>query len=643
MSRNNKLWDAAFDLTRRYIEHRARNSEERAIYMDYMSDRDWRNRDFNELIDAIVAAGKNIEDVYYRDGDSDEEVLKAGIADIVDGHYAAAALKDKDYARGLSNRVYDEMKESVERMDKLLSRSRGRDRDDRDDRRRDGRDDRYDDRDDRDDRGRGGSRERSYGERRDNRDNRDDRDNRGGYRNESKTRTGDDDAWRVLATLESGDDVVEETRDSRDDRDDRRERSEPVRHEPVHVPEVFDYEERSPIEGPDHRKADPYSDFWLQGEHWIVAHKSPWELCPEHGSSIPQLHDINTHIKYHVKDDSGFVREELTEMTEDNRYVNHELRNDRGEEQSERRRTATFDFAKSRAEAAGTEFNETEFKATENKTVRLVEMISQIDQSDLKLHDGRPVDSMAAAVFVARSKLAKTGHSVIGYSLKRTVVPCTSWAQLDLIDEVFNSNNLAAAQERLQTLKPDFDPAVWNALNQRYTETFLRTLRYQFQLKVVDSMNFALHYDKVLAKLGSTKGQEVAAGFASRTRFVNTIACGHLERGQVADMTDDLYDSAGDPIPTVVFVDFLAMASVDATLDQLGLGAVLNKETAGVSITSAGQNQLCTAIRVLYQNLDNALPAEAKVRVLLSTSDNRLVEILPFAGKMESFILVSAD
>jgi hypothetical protein len=650
MSRENKFWDAAYDEATRYIKDKARDSDLRDAYYKMMSDRGWRCAAFNELIDVIADSEREIFRKYADDRKSDAEALEDAIADIVDGHFASVILADRKLADELSNRTYDQMKDAEERFLEVCRPSRGN-------RRRRDEDDRDDDR--RDDYG-GGSR-RGSRDRGDRRGDRSSDDYGSGSRGERKSRDSkrrtsdadDSDPWSLITQLEDGfngdsDDNRKPEREERPverERERDRDRSSDERPHPDSV-ESLVHQKKHRVEGPDFTKADPFGEFWVAGEHWVVAHRSKWEITSTHASDdddnagfIPSWHDLNLYVKYYVKDADGNVREELEDVTKENSYLNQEVRDARGEENPERRSAAVSLKA---ARSTGDTLDHVDApSAAPAKSVNLVDKLDEIVAVIPQLTEGRPVDSIVTATFAGRARMLADKKEVdvfLGYM--RTPMNASDWSQMDLIDQVAAAPSLVAAAKLMNDLRPQFNESIWNKLNERFTEMVLRSLKYQFQFASVKQMNFAKNFEQLLGVIAQRRSAEFASLLGDRSRYITSMACAYASKEDVADTVGDLHEGAAD-LPSVVFLDFLEVISVDGSLDELGLSNVLsaNVQDTGLSVTMAQQRNLSQSIRKIFEALSRSLPGSVNARVLLSTSDNYLIEVTPFSNRIENFVL----
>lgn len=632
---SNDLWDAAFDAVVDYIDKKADDTNLRKSYYKMMSDRRWKNSAMSDLIDGIVAAERKIEDEYMRNNVSERRALNDAVRDIVDGHFASVILADRDLADELPQRQYDQMREAADRFDSLLTPSRRRGSRDRDD--------------DRDDR-------REYGgsSRRDVRDDRDDRDDRRSFGEGGRSRSttsrsrevNDNDPWSMLSQIDDAYNQPE-THVNEDGS-----REEPARPAPAREREIIEYEaprretRRSNVEGPDFTKADPYGEYWLKGEHWVVAHRSVWELDDpiyEGAELIPRWHDLNLFVKYYVKNSEGQVREELIEVSNDNRYLNQDLRVQRGEQPTERRSAAVNLRALRKPQSEEDILNTSEV-VEQQRTVDLVAQLVDVAEMVPQLTESNPVDSLVAATFSGRSKMLAADRSVdllLGYM--RTPLAASNWDQLELLDRIADAPSLVAAAELMNELKPMFDLSVWNKLNERYTTLALRSWNFQFHFNAVKQMNFARDCSKVMNHMAKVRGEEFASMVGARTRKINALACSYVSRDQLSSTIADLGADA-EKFPAVVFIDFLEIVSLDATLDELGLSSILAEGNVekGLSITDAGNRKLAGALRRIFEAVSASL-VDINARVLLSTADNFLIEVTPYAARTEAFVFSLAQ
>lgn len=610
-----KLWDFLAQSVEDYVKDKATVSEFRELYAERMSENRWANKNFNGIVDTIYDNLDNLEREYARKGDRDEDWMNDGVVALVDGHFANSVLSDRRASDALPDREYDQMLAAVEQFKRLTGSGR-----------------RFGGREER---GRDTGREtRSTG--------RDlGRPAASGYRSGRDTggKAVAGDHWSAM--LNVGDDAAPEPERERE----RATTERYVAPHPIEIAQAVVEREvaRPAIEGPDYTKARPWDSFYREGELWELAHKSKLKLTGDGSleSTIPTLYDCSESIKYFVMDTEGNVREELEPVTDENRYAQHETLN-RSEDQPVAPKPQSAGFGRASL-AAGKSDEEQTLQYRASSRIHLVDLIDEIKEDQLSLSDSAAGDHLTSAIFGSRAKLRASGdNALVDLHLLRTPIVATSFDQIELIEQVYSTSSLAGAQQKLVELKPKFDLPVWETLNKRYSEFLLRALRYQFQYNEVVKFNFAKHYQKLLDTLTADRGAEFAASFAERVGYITDLACGHFNRQDVSEYTADLFQpAAGVELPVVAFVDFISISAFNCTLDQLGIGNQLESSETGLVVNQTQHRDLNQALRKLYQNLDKALPAPAKIRVYLSTSDNRLVEVLPYANRMDTFILAA--
>lgn len=648
MSRDNgRLWDDVCDEAIRYIELKADDRdirdnfllELRRSYADLMGKDGWRSRVFNDLVDGIVAGLREVEREHGRSGDREADIIELAVVIYVDGHFASQVLADRKLSDDLSDEVFNGMKKALRTAEDVASAS-----DDRDRRGRRDRDDRDDDR---------------RGSRRNSRD-RDDRDDRGSrYRTrssrdrEDRSKAGDSAGshWDVLDALD--DDRRDRDRDDEErnrTRDEDRDYDE--RNNVADVPEFDHRDEVHPpsntnhikpaVDGPDYSLAHPHDEFWRKGERYQAAHLSKWRPTYDgHNllSTVPSVYDINTHVKYYVMDESGAIREELVEVTEDTRQLAHQLREEAVDRPDGPRNLS----------AGVSLLNRGEGGVLDNKIGHqqvgqsLSDLIEQIPSEQLGFAKADTIDSLRGAVFSSQAKLlADDGLPRVDVHILRTPIIARNAAQIGLVDKVYDSVTLTECADKLLALKPEFDKPVYEMLNHRFGTALLRTAKFQFQFDEVENLNFAKHYGRFLQEYRSHRSDEEAAAFAKRITYVSDLACGHVRAEEVSALAQDLLGDV-ENINAVVFLDIIAMASFDVSLDDLGIGKQLDANPMGMAIEKVNNGNLYTAIRSLYSNMMKELPGPLKGRLMLSTSDNRLVEVLPFAATLDAFILATVQ
>ncbi|MNP96537.1 hypothetical protein D3C85_91220 [compost metagenome] len=636
-----RIWDLVMDETIRYIEAKADGVDVRddfildlrRSYAENLGKHRYNNSNMDKLVKLTFTNLRTIEDELGQRGDREKDIIRLGVEAMVDGHFAESVFADPKLVRELPREAERGMEDAIRLAGKLAGAGR----------RRGGRDDRDDDRD----RDRGGAR---WGNRDDDRDRDRDRGGRDRDRRDTRrsgprdSRAGNDgaDHWDILSDIGVATDERDE-RGDRDERDEPRREREPERREPEyeHPEDPLPHLEarNTHVDGPDHTRANPYDDYWLDNEHWRVAHKSGWKLTGDGEqliTAVPTLYDVNQYIKYYVMNESGEVREELVEVDNENKQLAHSLRED----------TQGIDTPKA-APTGGISLKALKEGTTEisleldKPGLKLGDLIKQIPTDQLTFGNALAADSVASSVFQGRVRLNSEEAPVrVDVQFLRTPIAVQDIAQLDLVAKVGAAGTLTQAAELMEELKPQFEKPVFELLNKRFTENLLRSAKYQFQFDKVAKLNFSQHYGRFLTAYGNIRGAGEAAQFAQRVGHVTTLSTAYVAAEEIADIAGDLIVDVKNP-KALVFLDVLAVASFGASIDELGIGLALTMDDTGLAVTQASNRDLYTSLRGLYSALEQQTPPGLKPRLLLSTSDNRLIEVLPYACRTESFILAA--
>ena len=163
---------------------------------------------------------------------------------------------------------------------------------------------------------------------------------------------------------------------------------------------------------------------------------------------------------------------------------------------------------------------------------------------------------------------------------------------------------------------------------------------FQFQLPGIKNFSFVDHWPKLLEWYDKKRGATETAEFAKRASYIVALACQHIARDEIADLMADIAPQNAN-IPTVVFVDFLLLSSIKATADEVGIGLQLTQTASGAKVTEQTCRTLRSTLVNLFHQADVQLPPPQRMRVYITTSDCRLIEVVPFAARQENFILAS--
>lgn len=620
--RNNQLFDVIADILIEYIEHTADSKRGlRADYADLMSANSWRSRNFEAMVDQIAKNVEVLDRRYSRGGRLSEiEVLEAAIPEYVDGHFAFCCVSDKRISDKLDDRVYDSMSNDADKWEREWGDSRGRSRQRDEPRTNSG--SRYGNRQEAP-----RHQDRSYrgGERYNVPDPRDTRP----PRDEPSVTSDINDPWSALANAGQ---PAPTTRPARA----AREPDVPVRTtspKPVVV-------ERH--QGIDFSKPRPYDEWWEGDKHYRVAYLSDWKLSNEDGEKVlPSLYDVNTHIRYLVKHNSGHVTEEILAVTNDSRYLQQELLYGGSDIQAAPRTGR-------RVTADGGVVNLSGESELKTKPTPLADIMKSVDTDAFADICGKytVVADLREAAMAALLNLSNTPDDTMvmlsPYLVKDPVILIGYAANTEtLLDALIEPNDLHAVRNRMLEMREGVLPELWDKVNERLSKAVKESCRYQWQFgfKVFD---FAEHFLQMLDRMRDIEGDAVVKNFIQRSnslidkagqRFTPEEAIQHLSQTP----RDNGYPNA------VVFADFEYLFAIRKTADELGLGKQLDNKGTGVAVNQLEPNlTLSTTIRNIYR----ALPIQEYERttqcIRLVTSDNKIVSIYPYMGRQDQFIISQA-
>lgn len=581
----------------------------RDAYAGTMSASRWQNRAFDGLVNTILDALDDLEDEFKERNDNFEDWLKPAVEFCVDGHFAMAVLADRRASDELTDRIYNDMQDTKDRFLRIV----------------------------------GGDQRGGRGGRRDG----------GGARVTSGlgqvAMTGDSDSGRgqrdtgsrrVSSMMMSPEERAEVASVPREEprQEERVVREEPARRAPV-------VEQRTTRKnGPDFTQPRPHEDYWLGDEHWQLARISTWvknyDPYLNDGEPVikaPTLVDLKSQILYFVKDSQGRVREEIVDVDEDTRYMQHAALDD-----PKRNAGIVAIDTSPRTSVVRLGRNNSNPSQEAEQEVRKVSLsiTDHLANTNKEGGDFAQVDSLTIANFSARYACSQQGQPVLKRFLMRTPCLVSGPEQEKLLNELETASNLAEICKLFNENANKFDANLWSLLNQRFSTQLLRATRYQWQLEKLKNINFATSFQTFMDKLSSSgmMDESTLAGYSRRIRFIASKALARLSGSDVIDTVADLLQS-GNEVPAMVFVDYLHVVAVPGDLDSMGIGSQLRTAPIGLALTSTVNAELFRAVSGMYNTITAETDNNVGTRLFISTSDNHLIEVLPFMGRTDAFVL----
>lgn len=554
-----EYYDAMFQLLGDYIHQSRDDNEVRFEYWKMMSNRDWKNKDFDELVwgacnlfaVAMMRADRRTseKDVAL---DVAQEWVKYDLANLI--------VENREWGNMVDNDMYDKARQlNRERESLIRDVNRTLEEEDRRSSSRDrGRgNDRDYDRSTRDDRSRNAGRSdggQRPGERFAN--------NRGGNGGSGTMRRSG-----IAAVASAVDNRREEPKER--EREQSRER-EPVRdhgrryqqEEARPEPARSDRYSMPKLDGPDFTLARPYDEYVEDGEIWRPAHLSGWTVSWDEKHPFETAFNPEKQMRFHVKGTDGKVREEFLDMTREMDYLRHETRVQK-QGQNPRQREVNDYAGVGEGSAPPAEM------PTESARVVAASRMPIRDVYDQVLTG----DSMEAAEVFAQFKgsLLGTGINVHNYAVVRPIP--TDLKRYPAIEGLTSATNLTDLAERMQAAYEQADGAIWDFLDERFRFAVQKVARNVFGIKVTFD-NFTGSYKGFIDYLKKKKGEAFARDFSKRTAELVPVLTEHMDEDSARmyltgalDITDEEFNLNRPNI--LCFRDYYTVAAVPFTTHDL--------------------------------------------------------------------------
>lgn len=619
-----------------YIESSADRARGlRYNYLDSMSAQQWRNRDFDELLNIYVDALDNtMDEVDPHQRMSESQVVRKTVPKFIDGHFATIILGSRA-ADQLDDRDYHEMLDaSNDWKDRWMGNTRNRARGNSRSRQVNSH---YSTRDKRDTRDRPGDRSRSTVRHRSNNSNTFSRDelasgigsgNRPIRNNPtSKVASG---MWGAVTQMQRQSIPEEHIRE--------REVVRPTPMQPTTPPPP---PKPSLPEGLDYTKERPHESYCLKGEHWFHTNVVTPELDKRYGKH-PTFYNVNTHLRYLVVGVRNEVREEFIPVTEDNRYLQQELLNN----PSSQRRVSNQISLRNPKVPTDTKITTPEVK---NKP-QLAEIISSIDTTpptDSKvLLSGSMGESVETMLLELSANTEEEGIFKT-HIVRDLVILMSDDPHKDaFLEELDVSINLVQFHGILYKYKALVDANLWAKVNQRMSLALQASMRYQWLLPGSKPMNFYNDYLLMLDKMKErfANNPEFMSKYVKRTAALIQQVTTRILPDEVGDFIGDLLPAnvKATDVKVVLFTNSEYLFIIRRSADELGIGKQLDGKLTGVAVRQLEGLDLQNAIREVYRNLPFVNTAARTVQPLrLITHDTQIIEIYPYECRSDEFILTN--
>ncbi len=620
------LANFVYDRTIDYIQNRAPDNEVRDAYDRYMSAQNYNNNDMATLVDVIVAIADAELNTVRSDREA-EQLIRDIIVNMVDAHVGAFALSDRRIADAVPDRTYDDLKRAAGKWEDIITRLQGGTRGARSS---------Y-----------GGGRqgrsvfaaqERSFGQRRSVFD-----------RDEpAQTRASNSPfAGRPAATAQREHPLFDRPaadapRAAGFGQSARNSYTEPerptyqTRDNPAPAVEAAP----TPVDGPDMSKERPYDDFWVNGEHWQLAHKSNWVWAWSQKQQTRRAYDIDREVCFLVKGKDGTIREEFIAMTDDLVETAHEIR----AQVRPNRPRSMLERQENDPIFIGDDVDAVDLDALNNTLITArKELLTDLDLTNPQINTPAvAISGIEEAALRVAGMATKhdaditTINAIDGVQLAADPATVKALESIKALSP--GEADLQVLQKRLLSLRGTMAENVMNFLDKHYTKEVNSVLRDQFGQTGLAIDSFIDDFGDLLNCSSFKKhGQAYVTQFLSRTSIL--LAGLHFmvdadERLEFLECTDILPIAEEDPeaykqFRSNVVVLFRPVAMVHVKVDSEQFGLVTN-DVRTPQRSGAGADATLADLLVSLYAIGRKTAGAG--HVYLVTADNICFELVPISG-----------
>ncbi|MNP89212.1 hypothetical protein D3C85_16160 [compost metagenome] len=602
----NFVYERAID----YIRNRARDNDLREAYDRYMSAQNYNNPEMNKLVDVTIVL---VEDALRsaRSGREEEELALNTVAAVIDANVGSFALSDRRISDALPDDIYRDIKAADTQWRRLAQAANDM--------------------------------SRGY-------------DNRSGgvFGNQQRSVFTDRPTPNVFGGSGS---VFDRTPAPSPDSTPARsgglwakpgERdSRPA--EPARDQTAWPAREAAPAaqaptaqptaqNGPDKSKDRPYDDFWVDGEHWQLAHKSSWTWSFSTKQQTRRTYDPDMEVCFLVKDKSGHVREEFLPVTEDLIEASHEIR-------TTTRPNSRFATERESGDvfSIGDDIDAVDLDAL-NKTITYVrrQLIGELDTSNPDISDEpQTISNLNEAALRVAGEAVRCDKDVLSINAFVTVPMAADKKTLEALESVRASSSgesdLQIMARRLASLRGVMAENVMNFIDGHFTDEVNSALRDQFGLDITIDSFVGDFEDLLNCKTFRNLGASATSQFLARTRVV--LASLHYvvdsdQRLEIINALDVLPakedgSEAYEQFRETTAVMFKPMAVLHVKIDSDKFGMVGKEVRTPQRSGQFADVPLATALTSLFHI---GRKTSGAGRVYMVTADNIMFELVPISG-----------
>jgi hypothetical protein len=406
------------------------------------------------------------------------------------------------------------------------------------------------------------------------------------------------------------------------------------------APEAPVEEALPPQDGPDMSKERPYDDFWVEGEHWQLAHKSNWKWKWSPKQQTRRAYDIDQEVCFLVEGKDGTIREEFIAMTDDLVETAHEIRK---QVRPNRPRTA-LERQDNDPIFEGDDIDAVDLDALNNTIVSArKELLSELDLSNPTIHQSAlAISGLEEAALRVAGAATKTESDVTSINAIDSVQLAADPETIKGLESIKSLGagdaDLQMLQKRLQSLRGTMAENVLTFLDKHYTKEVNSVLRDQFGQTGLSIDSFIEDFADLLnCKSFKTFGQAYVTQFLSRTKVL-LLGLHYItdseERAEFLECSDILPIAEEDPeaykqFRENVVVLFRPMATLHVKIDSDKFGLVTSDVRTPQRQGEGADPEMADVLTGLYAIGRKTAGAG---HVYMVTADNVCFELVPISG-----------
>lgn len=391
-------------------------------------------------------------------------------------------------------------------------------------------------------------------------------------------------------------------------------------------------------EGLDPTLREPYNRFKDRGTLIEATAVNKWQIKQVQFDNTAKnysyddllsFYDINRTIQL-IQTDGEKINEVTESMTPDKRYLAHELMYN---ELSKEKPMTKLDVKMMKERDPDIQ--------VEPASAPLGDILSKIDYNSFSKGHMVALTNFEEHLIQARLDLAKSDRSAIvykGFTADPLYIRGDVKYAKELIGKLNNSMDLLEANEKLGDIRRAGFEEIFAKINDRFNKALLPLLANQWLLPL-KSFNFYEHLDELLLAIKEKQGNDTVKTFKDRTGGIIREVSGIIKDSEYESFLSH-FEGATPDSPIIAFEDFSYIVAIKQDSDESGIGRQLEGKKYGVAVRSLEATEaLPNSLRDIYYNLPISDLRKRNTVLRIAPSDNQIINVYPFNGRTNEFIL----